>query len=233
MQKSSSTALSLALRQAVLAFFFTRSANAGSPKLLVFVQTVIKQRALQLLLQDALPGLEVTAVGRVADFERGLEEGQDAVLTLPAVMQTHGIAPQVRGRKAGAVDEPYSLVAVDATPSIASLKTVGAIEMLDRAGTNALVRDVVGKQVKVERVAKVEDLLPLLQLSRADAVLLPSRMIADIKKTSSLNLASLELPKQLGLPALAAIGGAGKLAVLQAGKLSGRPAELLGVDSWQ
>src|ERR1041384_4188583 len=102
--------------------------------------------------------------------------------------------------------------------------------MLDRNGTNALVRDVIGKQVKVERVTKVEDLLPLLQLQRADAVLLPTRLFSDIKATSSLNLEHRELPGRLGLPALASVGPAGAEAVAQAAKLNGKAAQLLGVD---
>jgi hypothetical protein len=109
---------------------------------------------------------------------------------------------------------------------------VGAIEMLDRASTNVLVQNLVGKQVKVERVTKVEDLLPLLQLSRADAVLLPSRLFADIRATSSLNLEQRELPTRLGLPALASVGPGGAQAVAQASKLTGKAAQLLGVDSW-
>jgi hypothetical protein len=223
----------LLLGNALAAAFLAKSASASSPRLLVFVQTQIKQRALQLLLQDALPGLEVTAVGRVADFGRGLAEGQDAVLTLPIVMQAHGMSPDVRGRRAGASDEAYVLVGADAVPSLSAVKTVGAMEMLDRVGTNAMVRDLVGQQVKVERVTKVEDLLPLLQLRRADAVLLPRRMLPDIKSSSSLVLAHLELPRRVDLPALARVGAAGAQAVAQAAKLSGKPAELLGVDSWK
>jgi hypothetical protein len=222
----------IALSAAALALLHASSAAAGSTRLLAFVQTSIKQRALQQLLQDALPGLSVTTVGRVADFGRALEEGQDAILTLPIVMKSRGITPQVLGRRAGASEEPYSLVGANGPPVVANLRTVGAIEMLDRASTNVLVQNLVGKQVKVERVTKVEDLLPLLQLSRADAVLLPSRLFSDIKATSSLNLEQRELPARLGLPALASVGPGGAQAVAQASKLTGKAAQLLGVDSW-
>ena len=67
----------------------------------------------------------------------------------------------------------------------------------------------------------------------ADAVLLPARLFADVQGTSSLKLFSLELPTRVGLPALASVGASGKQAVAQASKLSGRPAQLLGIDSWQ
>lgn len=210
----------------------TAPARAAPGRLLVFVQTGIKQRALQLMLQQALPALSVTTVGRVADFGRALADGQDAVLTLPLVMNARGIAPQVLGRRGGASDEPYGLVGANGAPQIADIKTVGALDMLDRAGTNTLVQNLVGKQVKVERVTKVEDLLPLLQLQRADAVLLPSRLLADIRATSSLSLEYRELPGRVGLPALASVGPSGADVVAQAAKLSGKAAQLLGVDSW-
>lgn len=222
----------LALGLGALGLLSARVAEARAAKLLVFVQTSIKQRALQQLMQDALPNLSVTTVGRVADFGRALEEGQDAVLTLPIVMRARGITPQVLGRRAGASDEPYGLVGANGPPAVGSLKTVGCIDMLDRAGTNALVRDLLGREVKVERVTKVEDLLPLLQLSRADAVLLPTRLFADIKATSSLNLELRELPARLGLPAIAGVGPAASDAVRDAAKLAGKAAKLLGVDSW-
>ena len=233
MRKTPETAFALRLASALGTLLGARTAGAKTSKLLVFVQTVIKQRALQTLLQKALPGLEVTTVGRVADFGRSLKEGPDAVLTLPVVLQAHGMTPQIRGRRAGAIDEPYALLGVDAAPNIGSLKSVGAIEMLDRAKTNDFVRGLIGRQVKVERVTKVEDLLPLLQLQRADAVLIPLRMLSDIKGTSSLKLSYTELSTRVGLPALAGLGGGGKQTVLQAAKLAGRPAQLLGVDSWQ
>jgi len=222
----------IALGVGALALLQARPAVAGSARLLAFVQTSIKQRALQQLLQDALPSLSITTVGRVADFGRALTEGQDAILTLPIVMRARGISPQLLGRRAGASDETYSLVGANGVPVIANLRTVGAIDMLDRAGTNALVQNLVGQQVKVERVTKVEDLLPLLQLQRADAVLLPTRLFPDVKATSSLNLEHRELSGRLGLPALASVGPAGAEALAQAAKLNGKAAQLLGVDSW-
>jgi hypothetical protein len=203
------------------------------PRLIVFVHTPVKQRALQAILQAALPGLSVTAVGRVADFERALEEGPDAVLTLPLVMQAHGMTPEIRGLRAGAASEVYSLVGVDAPPDPARLKTLGAIDFLGRDGTNAFVRGLVGSNVKVERVAKVEDLLPLLQMQRVDAVILPSRMFSEIKSTSSLGLAQRELATKVGLPAIAGLGSDGRSAVDQTAKLGGDAAKVLGVDAWR
>ena len=222
-------------RSALIGAIALRSARARAARgrLVVFVQTTVKQRALQAMLQAALPGLSVTAVGRVADFERLLEDRPDAVLTLPVVMQSHGMTPEIRGTRGGAPNETYSLVGVDAPPDSIRLKTLGALDLLGRDGTNSFVRDLIGNPVKVERVTKVEDLLPLLQMQRADAVLIPSRMFHEIESTSSLQLAQQELATKVGLPAIVGLGADGRSAADQAAKLGGDAARLLGVDSWR
>ena len=45
-------------------------------RLLVFLHLMMKQRALQAELQAALSALTITAVGRVADFDRALAQGR-------------------------------------------------------------------------------------------------------------------------------------------------------------
>jgi hypothetical protein len=211
----------------------SRVAGAARGRLLVFVQTTVKQRALQAIIQSALSELTVTAVGRIADFDRALEEAPDAVLTLPIVLAARGMSPQVRGYRNGAPDEPYALVAVDALPNPASVNTVGAVDLLGRDGTNGFVRALLGNSVKVERVTKVEDLLPLLQMQRADAVLIPSRLYSDLASTSSLHLVQHELPARVGLPAITGLGAGGIQAVDRVSKLAGEAARTLGTDSWR
>ena len=222
-----------ALLAGMALFLTTRASVAGGARLLVFVHVAMKQRALQALLQSALPGLTVTTVGRVADFDRALEEGQDAVLTLPIVAQAHGLSQKLRGLRGGSPDESYSLVGADAAPDAASVRTVGVLDVLGRDGTTSFVHGLMAAKPKIERVTKVEDLLPLLQMQRADALLLPSRLFAEIKSTSSLNLVQKELGGRVGLPALTAINDAGALAIAEVGKMSSEATRALGVESWR
>src|SRR5690242_16645863 len=93
-----------------------RVASAANPKLLVFLHVALKQRAFQSLLEGALSGIDVTAVGRIGDFDRALAEGQDAVLTLPIVLDAKGLSASLRGSRNGSTDERYALVAVDNAP---------------------------------------------------------------------------------------------------------------------
>src|SRR4051812_37461259 len=192
-----------------LSLLASRTSQAQSPKLLVYLHVSLKQRAFQGLLQSALPGVDVTAVGRISDFDRAMSDAPDAVLTLPLVLSAKNLPVQLQGQHAGSGEEKYALVAADAAPDPARVKTVGALDVLGREGTNQFVARMLGSSPKVERVTKVEDLLPLLQMQRVDAILIPQRLLSDVKSASRINLVPRELAKQIGLPAVASLGSAG------------------------
>jgi hypothetical protein len=169
----------------------------------------------------------------VADFDRALAQGQDAVLTLPLVLAARGLTPRLRGQRQGSPDEKYCLVGADAAPDPMRVAAVGALDLLGREGTNSFVQGLVGAKPKVERVTKVEDLLPLLQMQRVEAILLPARLFSDLKAASRMNLAQRELSGVVGLPALASLTPSGADVALA---VSGLPAALvraLGVDGWR
>lgn len=211
----------------------TRLAAAADPKLLVFLHVAVKQRALQSELSAALPGIDVTAVGRVADFERALTEGQDAVLSLPPVLKAHNLAAKLQGTRQGSSEEKYSLIAVDTAPDAARCAVVGTLDLLGRDGTNEFVHTLTGSKPKVERVTKVEDLLPLLQMRRVDAILLPSRLFTEIRAASRLNLVGRELPSAVGLPAAANVGAMGAHVLAQLAKLPKGLSKAFGVEEWR
>jgi hypothetical protein len=199
----------------------------------VFLHVALKQRAFQSELQTALSGVLVTAVGRIGDFERGLKDGQDAVLTLPLVLSAYSLKGNLQGYRKGSPTEVYALAGVDATPDPARVASVGVLDLLGRDGMKGFVQDVMGAQPRIERVTKVEDLLPLLQMQRVDAILLPARLLGEVQASSRLNLLSRELNRGIGLPAVASTGGRGS-GVLSAVK--GLPASItgaLGVNEWR
>jgi hypothetical protein len=201
-------------------------------KLLVYLHVAVKQRAFQSLLGAGLPGVDTTAVGRVADFERALQDAPDAVLTLPVVLAAQGLSPALRGQAHGSTEERYALVGTGATPEPAKVSSVGALDLLGREGTNRFVRRLVGQQARVERVTKIEDLLPLLQMQRVDAVLLPARLVTDLRTASRLALAERELDVTVGLPAVASTGPAGPSVLGAISKMPRDVSKLLGVEEW-
>jgi len=225
--------LDLATLAVVAALSGTRTAAAGERNLLVFLHVAVKQRAFQSELSAALPGTNVTAVGRVADFDRALAQGQDAVLSLPVVLAARGLTPRLRGQRQGSTEEKYSLVAADAAPDPQRVAVVGALDLLGREGTNTFVQGLVGARPKVERVTKVEDLLPLLQMQRVEAILLPSRLFAELKAASRMNLAQRELPTGVGLPAVASLTASGADIAQAVSRLPASLGKALGVDAWR
>jgi len=202
-------------------------------KLLVYLHVAVKQRAFQSLLGAGLPGSTITAVGRVADFERALQEGQDAVLTLPLVLEAQGLKPALKGMARGSAEEKYALVGTGAPPEPNRVAAVGALDLLGRDGTTRFVKRLVGAQAHVERVNKIEDLLPLLQMQLVNAVLLPSRLVADLRAASRLTLAVHELETTVGLPAVASTGPGGAAVMNAIAKMPKDVSKLLGVDEWR
>jgi hypothetical protein len=202
-------------------------------KLLVYLHVAVKQRAFQSLLGAGLPGVTATAVGRLADFERALQDSPDAVLTLPVVLAEKGLSVALKGLARGSAEERYALVGSGATPDPATVASVGALDLLGRDGTNRFVKRLVGGQARVERVTKIEDLLPLLQMQRVDAVLLPARLVSELRTASRLALSERTLDATVSLPAVASTGGGGAAVLAAIGKMPKDVSKLLGVDEWR
>jgi len=209
------------------------TAQASGGRLLVYLHIAVKQRAFQSLLQSGLPGITTTTVGRIGDFERVLQQGQDAVLTLPMVLGAQKLSPSLRGHRGGSAEEAYALVGNGSAPDPRRVSSVGTLDVLGRDGTNSFARRMVGPQARVERVTKVEDLLPLLQMQRVDAVLLPARLVSELQATSRLPLVQRELDSRVGLPAAAGVGPAGASVISAIGRLPRDVSRLLGVDEWR
>jgi hypothetical protein len=203
------------------------------PRLLVFLHVALKQRAFQSELQAELANLGVSAVGRTADFERGLAERPDAVLTLPVVLAAHGLTPALQGLRKGSPEEPCALAGVDTAPDPGTVASVGVLDVLGRDGMNRYVVGLLGRQPRIERVAKVEDLLPLLQLQRVDGIILPSRLLGEVRAPSRLNVAARDLPRGVGLPAVASLGPGGPQILQALRRLPAGMAGTLGVNEWR
>jgi len=226
-------AAALAVAAAGMALASARDAWAATGSLLVYLHVAVKQRAFQSLLGAGLPGVTTTAVGRIADFERALEDAPDAVLSLPIVLGAKQLVSALRGMSHGAAEEHYALLGSGPALEPSRVTSVGALDVLGREGTGEFVRSLVGAPVRVERVTKVEDLLPLLQMERVDAVVLPARLVQDVKATSRLPLVDRELKKTVGLPAAAVTGPNGASVLAAISKMPKDLSKLLGVDEWR
>lgn len=212
-------------------------AQGNKPVVNVFLQLDAKSNVVEKSLQEQLPDLTVTVFGRYRDFEEGLSSGHpDAILSITPVLVHRGKTPSLQGQRAGKSSEPYVLASVN-QPLEGSLtgKTIGVVDLLGRDGTqtflNSLLKE---KDVKVKRVAKIEDLLPLLEFSAADGVVLPSSMSARLLERTRLAIKTRELTATpVGLSAVAVLNPSVRDVVVKSfQKLDAPTKRLLGIDAW-
>ncbi|MDX2051147.1 MAG: hypothetical protein SFV15_02080 [Polyangiaceae bacterium] len=207
------------------------SAAAGSA-LVVFVHIDSKLRLLQTALEKQLPGTSVRTFSRFGDV-RGAMASADAVLALAPVVASLGVSVAKSGVRSGKVTEPYSLVSTDASVKPSNVSKVGFVDILGRRETTSFVQKIVGGSAQVERVTKLQDLLPLLQLKMAQAILVPTRLVPAFREQTRMQLHDTPAPNEIPLPVVGASSAAGRRI---ADKLQGANASLnnlLGVQSWR
>lgn len=228
------------LLAALLACFFTAPPAAGDPRptLYVYVHTETKSAALEKTLQQKLPALTVTVFGRFRDFEEASSSRPpDAVLALQPLLVGRRIPVALQGLRDDRDWEPYVLLAP--APSLdgpLDTKVIGVVDLLGRDGTQRFLTQLLKVQtLKLKRVTKIEDLLPLLQFSAADAVLVPAVAVRGVTERSRLPLLVRPLPEaRVGLPALGVLNAAAReLVVKQVASLDEESNGVLAVDRWR
>jgi hypothetical protein len=212
-------------------------AQGNKPVVNVFLQLDAKSSVVEKILQEQLPDLTITVFGRYRDFEEGLSSGHpDAILSITPVLVQQGKTPSLQGQRGGKSSESYVLASVN-QPLEGSLagQTIGVVDLLGRDGTqtflNSLLKE---KDLKVKRVAKIEDLLPLLEFSAADGVVLPSSMSNRLLERTRLAIKTRELTSTpVGLSAVAVLNPSVRDVVVKSfQKLDAPTKRLLGIDAW-
>jgi hypothetical protein len=226
-----------ALAAASLVFTGQARAQDARPTVFVFLQLDIKSSALEQALQKQLPGLALTVFGRFRDYQDAVTtKNPDAIVAITPLLDLDHTKATLQGVRGGKEWEPYLLVTTAAgAPSSWTGKTVGIVDLLGRDGTQTFAANAIGStDVKVKRVAKIEDLLPLLEFSAADAVLVPSSAVKRFTERTRLPLTVRDLPNaRVGLPAVAVRNEKTRITVVQAiQKLDPETRLLIGIDTW-
>jgi hypothetical protein len=208
------------------------------PRLVVYLHTSIRSRALESALQLELPAVEVMVVSRHRDFARELLTRPDAALAATPVLTDQGWVAELRGTRAGQDSEPYVLLAIGAVPDpkLLSQMVIGAVDLLGRERTAAFLAGLLGSAApaSIKYVVKTEDLLALLQFQAVNAVVLSEEDAERIKSVSKLELRATPLPTRVGLPAVVFTTERGRQMIkpdLRA--LHGETMRKLGVDAWR
>jgi hypothetical protein len=212
-------------------------AQEARPTMFVFVQLDIKSSVLEQALKKQLPGLALTVFGRFRDFQDGIAtRTPDAILAITQLLDLNHIKPTLQGMRGTKDSELYLLVTSgSAVMTSFTGKTIGIIDLLGREGTQAFAAAALATQdVKVKRVPKIEDLLPLLEFSAADAILIPSSAFKRFTERTRLTLTVRDLPNaRVGLPAVAVRNEKTRDVVVKAiQQLGAETLSLLGIDNW-
>jgi len=213
-------------------------AQAPGPALYVFLQLDTKSSLLEKTLQARLPNLAVTVFGRFRDFQDAFAATPPAaLLAVSPLLDQEKKKVTLQGTRGGKDWEPYVLVSVGPMkPGPLSGRTVGVVDLFGHDGTQAFAANLLKTpDVKIKRVAKMEDMLPLIEFSAADAILIPTAGMKRLTDRTRLPLVSRDLPNaRLGLPAVAVINPAMRDTVVRALQgLDAATRNLLGIEEWE
>ena len=220
----------------------TAAAPAPGPRIHVYLPSNVRPPMLQRVLSEALPGTDVMVFRHLRDFENTIaEDPPDFVISArPFIDRFARWKPVLQGFSADRAEEPYVLVSVGRAINLADISRlgIGVVDLLGKKAMPDLVARMLGTTAvpKLTRVGQPEDLLPLLELDLAGAVLMPARAVPLLREKSALDLRVTELKAAtVGLPAVGAAVGAPAVTEME-GRLMGLPPAvkaMLGVDDWR
>jgi len=214
-----------------------RIVGQGKPVVYVYVHTDAKSATLEKSLQQRLPELAVTVFGRYRDFEEALDARRpDAVVGSAALLAARNLQPTLQGRRGDKEWEPYVLLSSGTLAGPLNGKVIGVVDLLGRSATQEFAAKLLKTpDIKLKRVTKMEDLLPLLQFAAADGVLVPSAIVKSLTERSRLPLQVRELPDaRVGLIAVGVVNLAARdLLVRQFQALDAVTNAALGIERWR
>lgn len=210
---------------------------SNNPLLYVFLQTSIRPNALQKALEKSIPNAEIVVFGRYRDFAKGLQRQlPDAVIAIRPVLEASHLSVSLKGVLDNDQDIPYVVITNGnmTTSSLENGNTIGVVDILGRKQMENYVSSVMNTagKPKLKLVTKNEDLLPLLQLNLADAILLPKHEGKKLLEKSNLNLITTVLKAEMGLPSVACLTNAGMELCQQIKQLNKNLVTQMGVDQW-
>jgi hypothetical protein len=165
-------------------------------------------------------------------------DAPEALMALPPVLQQYeGYQARLQGMRKGQAAESYVLLSLDKSMDPGKLDgvSIGVVGLLERKPMADFVKGLVKGAPRLDRVTKVEDLLPLLTFRTVSAVLVSEATAEEFRKKSQANLVTTRLEAKVGLLSLSTRkSGAVEEEILRSVKgLQAAELELLGVDAWK
>jgi hypothetical protein len=206
--------------------------------LFVFVPTDVRAKVMQQDINTICPGVAVTVFGRGKDFRKQVKKSPpDAILSLlPVIDRSSPFETVMRGVQNGLTEEEYVLVSVDQALDLGQIQTkkIGVVDLLGRKPMGEFVSQLFQADIKLKRVTKQEDLLPLLTFGSVDGIFVSERLYLQIKDRSNLNLVATSLNIKVGLVSAALAGKGAKAKIVNClKKFNTKLNGTLGVDQWR
>jgi len=195
------------IRVIVLVLFVLSPVSTLAESLYVFVPTEMRANKLEQKIGAYCDDIDVTVFGRAKDFHKKLKsEPPNAILSLQPVIEQNSLFNKaLMGIKNGVSNERYVLVSIKTPINYSDLPNtkLGAVDLLGRKPMLEFVKDALNSPVKLKRVTKVEDLLPLITFGAVDAILLSESQFNDLKERSNLDLVASDIQLKIGLASAA------------------------------
>jgi len=210
-----------------------------SEQLYVYYPSLSRPHVIQKELTNDIPGVQVTVFGLRDDFNAQVKSAPpDAILAkgaLTAMYPDYTMA--LSGVVNGKTTEQYLLLYIKAQLTTDNMpqRTIGVVDILPKKELETFVETLLLAKVKLKRVKKIEDLLPLLSFGMADAILVPESQAAYFKNVSNLDFKEIRLETAAAPIASVCVrqNTAAPIILKHIRKLSGNINTMLGVDTWR
>jgi hypothetical protein len=221
----------------MIVFCVIFSLPLAAESLYVFVPTEVRANVMQEKIGSFCSGVEVTVFGRAKDFHKKVKsDSPSAILSLmPVIKHVETYKPVLNGSKNGAETEDYVLITVDKEVDIAATagKKIGVVDLLGRKPMSTFIEQLFKAKVKLKRVTKVEDLLPLITFGSVEGIFIADSLYTQLKSKSNLNLVATKPNIQIGLVSAAINATAGKKVTECITGFDNELNTTLGVDKWR
>lgn len=213
------------------------SLNATGESLYVFVPSQVRAKVMQQQMSQVCPYIDVTVFAFAKEFRQQLKSTPpNAILSHALVVDRNDYSNTVlQGVKNSQTAENYMVVSIGAPLDLNQLeqKKIGVVDLLGRKPMSDFVSGLLDAVVKLKRVTKIEDLLPMLTFGAAEGILVPESLYYQLKSKSKLNLVATSLNKKMDLASVVLNDESAKEKVVQCITQLGNEVNItLGVDRW-
>jgi len=209
----------------------------SAANLYVFYPSDIRPKALQDKINQRCPNVNTVAFGRVVDFYRQIEHvPPNAIVSLkPVVHRQKSYTESLKGNKNGRYVEEYLLVSINKPVDLKQIENlkIGVLDILGRKPMKRFMNDLFKRKLKIKRVVKTEDFLPLLTFGLADAIFVSKTTFKKLQNKSKQILVPTKIGISIGL-AVTGIHPQDNNDIAQCIKgLDNNTNTLLGIDGWE